>query len=117
VSASSLSPETLELVARGLGGRRIEAIAPNHWYFWPDDSTSAYAAISWSAADLAAACKAKLRERGLGYDCWANTSGYLGARIYKNGDVPYIYQPSQDGTDDEALISCFAQAVAKGALP
>jgi hypothetical protein len=112
----SLSPETLELVARGLGLNSLSFLRMDHieesiYTDFPDNT------VAYSLPDLAAACKAKLRERGLGYDCWANTSGYLGARIYKNGDVPYIYQPSQDGTDDEALISCFAQAVAKGALP
>jgi hypothetical protein len=105
MSASSLSPETLELCARGLG--------------W-----GAGYIQQGSNADLAAACKAKLRERGLSY-----ATSYLahgeGRSSEANGFTggAAVYEPfrgafSANGeTDDLALILAFSQAVAKGALP
>jgi hypothetical protein len=105
----SLSPETLELCARGLNSGEQYPV----WKLG-----------TYSHADLAAACKAKLRERGFCYDTsyLAHGEGRSRAAVHEpfrdvNGFAGGEEFSANGETDDLALILAFAQAVAKGALP
>ncbi len=97
----SLSQETLELVLRGLGEKPL-----------------ADGEVIWgryhSEPVLAAACKAKLRERGAAFTL-INYSACIWFGEYDELEERITYRSTAD-TDDEALIEAFALAVKGGAL-
>jgi hypothetical protein len=117
----SLSPETLELVARGLGLNSLSFLRMDHieesiYTDFPDNT------VAYSLPDLAAACKAKLRERGVGFESGLSPLGRAYARLWRiASDCESVgldhWDARRPDTDDLALILAFSQAVAKGALP
>lgn len=104
----SLSPETLELVLRGLGQQPLAEgeVIWSRTHSWPT---------------LAAACKAKLRERGISLSTYCGKKG-SSATISTTTAVPRrpvmrnVYGTARAETDDEAVILAFAAAVKAGAL-
>lgn len=135
MSASSLSPETLELVARGLGCDAISAETPHPRSSSPDvwpqrfyrvkDCYRHADDIAWqglSLADLASHCKAKLRESWLNCEAWHGPNA-ASARIYqpmgygKLDTFAFHEVCGPESSDDECVILAFAHVVAKGALP
>lgn len=100
----SLSQETLGLVLRGLGDRPL-ADGEVIWGRYHSEPT------------LAAACKAKLRERDYEYRIEADAKSVL-ADIRHPGLCGYevAWHETDGGDDDLALIEAFAKAVKAGAL-
>jgi hypothetical protein len=113
----SLSPETLELVSRGLGKLRPFVPSASTGYVFDGEEYTNY-------PTLAAYCKAKLREREFCYDTsyLAHGEGRSRAAVHEpfrdaNGFTGGEEFSANGETDDLALILAFSQAVAKGALP
>jgi hypothetical protein len=121
----SLSQEALELVAKGLGLRHPLVDKPIHQPSWADSPVDGG---WWSGTrsigttpDLAAACKAKLRESRINYTIYCglkHSSAVIStwdrtvSRLSKRNVLGGATAPD----DDLALIEAFALAVKAGAL-
>jgi hypothetical protein len=118
----SLSQETQALVAKGLGWDDLFAGSGN---FGRIIELEGGGSDFISTADLAAACKAKLRERGgiyqNGLPYFTYSSGFCmgscDAQISTHDDAGRLAVFRGRATDDDlAVIEAFAQAVKAGAL-
>jgi hypothetical protein len=124
----SLSPETLELCARGLGYDRgwsaQSSRAGSYVFSWRSASPHKDLQMTdyLSVPDVAAACKAKLRESWLNCEAWHGPNA-ASARIYqpmgygKLDTFAFHEVCGPESSDDECVILAFAHVVAKGALP
>ena len=107
---SQITPEVLADVAKGLCWDELCADSESilHGRFCRIVELEGGGSDSLSTADLAASCKAKLRELGKFYRCEGGDSrGYAWVNGFAVRDCD---------TDDLALILAFAQAVRAGAV-